>query len=81
MTIGQHRITKNPQLHTSTCLSADLKLISFRRGRELDIYSRFSGSSYCSLSRLIQDYKNGTGEFYDDGEGRKMKKLKYTNKI
>ena len=51
-------------------------LCFFRRGRELEIYTRFSGSSYCFLGRLVQDYKNGTGEFYDDGEGKKMKKLK-----
>ena len=31
---------------------------------ELEVYSRLSGSSCCSLRKLVQDYRNGTGEFF-----------------
>ena len=60
-----------------TLLKMPFYVISYlRRGRELDIYTRFSGSSYCSLGRLVHDYKNGTGEFFKDGDGMKMSKIK-----
>ena len=49
----------------------------FRRGCELEIYSRFFGSSYCSLVSLREDYRNGTGVFEDNSrEEKRMKAIK-----
>ena len=40
----------------------------------MDIYSRFCGSSYCSLVALKRDYENGTGVFEDNSaQEKKMK--------
>ena len=48
-----------------------------RRGDELEVYSRFSGTSYCPLRGLVEDYKNGTGDFFHSNrEAAKMMALK-----
>ena len=48
-----------------------------RRGDELEVYSRFSGTSYCPLRELVEDYKNGTGDFFHSNrEAAKMMALK-----